>query len=232
MHKYPQHVAIIMDGNGRWAQKQNLPRTAGHYQGAENIKDIALFANGLGIKVLTLYAFSTENWSRPKDEVNYLMQLPGIFFKKFLKILMENNIKVESIGEMDSFPAPTRRVMLDAIEKTKGNTGLILNLAVNYGSRHEIVLATQKIATLVSKGLDLNDIDENLIEENLMTSHYPPVDYLVRTSGECRLSNFLLWQVAYAEMYFVETAWPDFSCDEFEKALNVFETRNRRFGGI
>ena len=232
MQKYPKHVAIIMDGNGRWAQKQNLPRTAGHYQGAENIKDIALFASDLGIKVLTLYAFSTENWSRPENEVSYLMQLPGVFFKKFLKTLMENNIRVETIGEIDSFPAQTKKVMLDAINKTKNNDGLVLNLAVNYGARREIVLATQKIALLAVKGLGIEDITEDLIDENLMTSSLPAVDFLIRTSGECRVSNFLLWQVAYAEMLFVDTAWPDFSTEEFEKALELFNKRQRRFGGI
>jgi len=230
---YPQHIAIIMDGNGRWAKKQGKPRTAGHYKGSENVRDIAIAANDLGVKVLTLYAFSTENWSRPEDEVNYLMKLPSVFFEAYLKELMKNNIRIAFIGEMDKFPAETRKVMENAIEKTKENTGLILNFALNYGSRREITLAVQKIASEVKDGtLEVGDINEQVIENHLMTADYPAIDLMIRTSGECRLSNFLLWQLAYAEFYFTEVSWPEFTKEELVKALDTFANRHRRFGGL
>ena len=232
MQQYPKHVAIIMDGNGRWAKNQGLPRTAGHHRGSENVKEIAIHANKLGIKVLTLYAFSTENWSRPNDEVKYLMQLPSIFFKKFLKDLMKNNVRIETIGELDAFPTETKKILQSAIVETSNNTGLILNFAMNYGSRREIVLATKRLAEKVKHGLDIDEISEELFDMQLMTSHLPPVDFLIRTSGECRLSNFLLWQLAYAEMHFVDVSWPDFSPKEFDKALKVYQGRQRRFGGV
>lgn len=230
---YPQHIAIIMDGNGRWAKKQGKPRTAGHYKGSENVRDIAIAANDLGVKVLTLYAFSTENWSRPEDEVNYLMKLPSVFFEAYLKELMKNNIRIAFIGEMDKFPAETRKVMENAIEKTKENTGLILNFALNYGSRREITLAVQKIASEVKEGtLEVSDINEQVIENHLMTADYPAIDLMIRTSGECRLSNFLLWQLAYAEFYFTEVSWPEFTKEELVKALDIYANRHRRFGGL
>jgi undecaprenyl diphosphate synthase len=230
---YPQHIAIIMDGNGRWAKKQGKPRTAGHYKGSENVRDIAIAANDLGVKVLTLYAFSTENWSRPEDEVNYLMKLPSVFFEAYLKELMKNNIRIAFIGEMDKFPAETRKVMENAIEKTKENTGLILNFALNYGSRREITLAVQKIANEVKEGtLEVSDINEQVIENHLMTADYPAIDLMIRTSGECRLSNFLLWQLAYAEFYFTEVSWPEFTKEELVKALDIYANRHRRFGGL
>jgi len=232
MQQYPKHVAIIMDGNGRWAKNQGLPRTAGHHRGSENVKEIAIHANKLGIKVLTLYAFSTENWSRPNDEVKYLMQLPAIFFKKFLKDLMRNNVRIETIGELDAFPSETKRILQSAIDETSKNTGLILNFAMNYGSRREIILATKKIAEKVMHGLEIDEISEKLFDMQLMTSHLTPVDFLIRTSGECRLSNFLLWQLAYAEMHFMDVSWPDFSPREFDKALEVYQGRHRRFGGV
>ncbi|MBR5796575.1 MAG: isoprenyl transferase [Erysipelotrichaceae bacterium] len=230
---YPQHIAIIMDGNGRWAKKQGKPRTAGHYKGSENVRDIAIAANDLGVKVLTLYAFSTENWSRPEDEVNYLMKLPSVFFEAYLKELMKNNIRIAFIGEMDKFPTETRKVMENAIEKTKENTGLILNFALNYGSRREITLAVQKIANEVKDGtLEVSDINEQVIENHLMTADYPAIDLMIRTSGECRLSNFLLWQLAYAEFYFTEVSWPEFTKEELVKALDIYANRHRRFGGL
>jgi len=230
---YPQHIAIIMDGNGRWAKKQGKPRTAGHYKGSENVRDIAIAANDLGVKVLTLYAFSTENWSRPEDEVNYLTKLPSVFFEAYLKELMKNNIRIAFIGEMDKFPTETRRVMENAIEKTKENTGLILNFALNYGSRREITLAVQKIASEVKDGtLEVGDINEQVIENHLMTADYPAIDLMIRTSGECRLSNFLLWQLAYAEFYFTEVSWPEFTKEELVKALDIYANRHRRFGGL
>ena len=233
MDNYPKHIAIIMDGNGRWAKKQGKPRTAGHYKGSENVRDIAIAANDLGVKVLTLYAFSTENWARPEDEVNYLMKLPSVFFEAYLKELMKNNIRIAFIGELDKFPEETRKVMVNAIEKTKTNTGLILNFALNYGSRREITLAVQKISEKVKNGEVLpNDITEQMIEEHLMTADYPAIDLMIRTSGELRLSNFLLWQLAYAEFYFTDISWPEFTKEELVKALDTYANRHRRFGGL
>ena len=233
MENCPKHIAIIMDGNGRWAKKQGKPRTAGHYKGSENVRDIAIAANDLGVKVLTLYAFSTENWARPEDEVNYLMKLPSVFFEAYLTELMKNNIRIAFIGELDKFPEATRKVMVNAIEKTKNNTGLVLNFALNYGSRREITLAVQKIAEKVSNGDVLpNEITEQMIDENLMTSAYPAIDLMIRTSGELRLSNFLLWQLAYAEFYFTDISWPEFTKEELVKALETYTSRHRRFGGL
>ncbi|MDD6468079.1 MAG: isoprenyl transferase [Erysipelotrichaceae bacterium] len=233
MERCPKHIAIIMDGNGRWAKKQGKPRTAGHYKGSENVREIAICANRLGVEVLTLYAFSTENWIRPQEEVNYLMKLPAVFFERYLKELMENNIRVSMIGEIDAFPLDTRNVLLSAIERTRNNTGMVLNFAMNYGSRREITLACREIAEEVKSGIkQIDDINEDDISKHLMTAIYPDVDFMIRTSGECRLSNFLLWQLAYAEFYFTDVAWPDFTPDEFKKAIEVYNNRHRRYGGL
>ena len=231
MDNCPKHIAIIMDGNGRWAKKQGKPRTAGHYKGSENVRDIAIAANDLGVKVLTLYAFSTENWSRPEDEVNYLMKLPSVFFEAYLKELMKNNIRIAFIGEMDKFPVETRKVMENAIEKTKENTGLILNFALNYGSRRELVLAAQKYAQDYKDG-KVEELDEATFDSYMMTSHLPDVDLMIRTSGEKRLSNFLLWQLAYSEFAFVDYAWPEMTIERFHAVVEEFASRNRRFGGV
>lgn len=222
-----RHVAIIMDGNGRWAKKQNQKRTFGHLSGSENVRNIALAANKLNIKVLTLYAFSTENWKRPLEEVDYLMKLPEVFFNRFMDELMREGIKIMAIGDLSRFPANTRRVLLSAIEKTKNNQGLVLNFAMNYGGRDEIIRAVKKI--IEEK---ITDIDEQSFEKYLMTAGLPPVDLMIRTSGEQRISNFLLWQLAYSELIFTDVSWPEFKEDDLADAIRQFESRNRRFGGL
>lgn len=228
----PRHIAIIMDGNGRWAKKRGLPRTAGHKQGAENIRKIAIACNNLGVEALTCYAFSTENWKRPEDEVDYLCKLPRIFFNRYLAELIRNNIKVTFLGEIERFPDETRNVIVSAVEQTKMNTGLNLCLAVNYGSQREITLAARQYAQDVLEGKRANDLDEKEFDQYLMTHDMPKLDLMIRTSGEKRISNFLLWQLAYAELVFTPLAWPDFTKDELEDAIDVFSHRNRRFGGL
>lgn len=228
----PQHIAIIMDGNGRWAKKRGLPRTAGHKQGAENIRKIAIACNTMGVKALTCYAFSTENWKRPQDEVDYLCKLPKLFFNRYLAELKKNNIKVTFLGEIERFPDETRRVITTAVEQTQENTGLILCLAVNYGSRREITLAAQRYAQDVQQGKASTEIDEDAFGSYMMTVDMPELDLMIRTSGELRISNFLLWQLAYAELIFTPVAWPDFSQEELNRAIDEFNHRNRRFGGL
>lgn len=227
-----QHVAIIMDGNGRWAKAHGKVRTQGHLVGVDNVRNIAIKANDMNIKVLTVYAFSTENWKRPLEEVDYLMKLPALFFNKFMKELMEKNIKITMIGEMEGIPQETAKVLQRAIDETANNTGMILNFAMNYGSRREITLAAKKYALDV-----LNDkaglyIDEKEFGKYFMTADFPEVDLLIRTSGELRLSNFLLWQIAYTEFMFVDEPWPEFTPERFEYYCNEFLKRDRRFGGI
>ncbi|MGX8834398.1 isoprenyl transferase [Amedibacillus sp. YH-ame10] len=228
----PRHIAIIMDGNGRWAKKRGLPRTAGHKQGAENIRRIAIAANNLGVEALTCYAFSTENWKRPEDEVSYLLKLPKLFFNRYLAELIKNNIKVTFLGEIERFPDEVRNVIESAVEKTKMNTGLILCLAVNYGSQREITIAARTYAQEVLDGKRENDLDEKEFDQYLMTSHMPTLDLMIRTSGEERISNFLLWQLAYAELIFTPVAWPDFTEAELQSSIDEFNKRNRRFGGL
>ncbi len=227
-----KHVAIIMDGNGRWAKAQNKERTFGHQEGSEKVREIAIAANDLGIEVLTLYAFSTENWKRPKEEVDFLMKLPDVFFKRFLKELMDKNIRIESIGELSAFPDSTRDVLERAIKTTSQNTGMILNFAMNYGGRREITLAAQKYAQAVLEMKADTDISEEEFNQYMMTKDYPEVDVCIRTSGETRLSNFLLWQLAYAELVFEPTPWPAFSADLFKSILADVAQRDRRFGGL
>lgn len=226
------HVAIIMDGNGRWAKKQNQERTFGHFHGVEKVREIAMAANDEGIKVLTLYAFSTENWKRPLQEVEYLMSLPAMFFSRYLKELMEKNIKIEAIGDLMPFPENTKRVLLNAIEETSHNTGMILVFAMNYGGRTEIVEAAKKYHDAVVNGIMKDPLTEANFEQFLMTRSYPAVDLCIRTSGEQRLSNFLLWQLAYAELIFTPTAWPELSVEEFKQLLDSGSNRERRFGGL
>ncbi len=227
-----RHVALIMDGNGRWAKKQNKSRTEGHYQGSENIRNIAIKANDLGVEVLTLYAFSTENWKRPLEEVNYLMKLPFIFFKSFLKELMEKNIRIEMIGEMDGIPIDTANVFKKAIDETKNNTGMVLCFAMNYGSRQEISKAASAYALDVKNNGVTPDCTPELFQRYLMTAAYPEIDCVIRTSGEMRISNFLLWQIAYSELIFVDVAWPEFTPTLFEDCIEQFKRRDRRFGGL
>ncbi|MBQ1505556.1 MAG: isoprenyl transferase [Erysipelotrichales bacterium] len=229
MENVPNHVAIIMDGNGRWAKAQGKPRTYGHYKGSETIHDIAIAASDAGVKYLTCYAFSTENWIRPKEEVSYLMGLPGVFFNRFIKDLMEKDIRVQLIGEMGRLPAETQKVLNNAIERTSQNKGMRLIFALNYGSRREITLAVKQI---VESGISPDEVNEEAIQNHLMTAGMPDVDLLIRTSGEVRLSNFLLWQLAYAEMMFTDTLWPDFTKEELYSMFEAYANRHRRFGGI
>ena len=232
MEEKIRHVAIIMDGNGRWAKKQGKVRTAGHYQGVENVRNIAIAANDLGVEVLTVFAFSTENWKRPEEEVSYLMKLPSVFFKRFLKELMEKNIRITMIGEMDQIPKETAKGLQAAIDDTKANTGMILNFAMNYGGRREIVLAAQAYARDVRDGKASDTISDEQFGQYLMGAQFPPLDLLIRTSGEYRISNFLLWEIAYAEMIFVDEAWPDFTPELLKQCLDQFKQRDRRFGGV
>ena len=233
LKKIPTHVAIIMDGNGRWAKKRNMPRGKGHYEGMQTVKKITKYASKLGIQYLTLYAFSTENWARPKEEVSYLMDLPEKMFTSFMPELMENNVKVEVIGVVEKLPENTRKAVEDAIEQTKNNTGLKLIFALNYGSKDEIVTAVKRIVQgAANNEYKVEEIDEQLISDNLFTKDTPDPDLLIRTSGEQRISNFLLWQIAYSEFIFTKVAWPDFVEEEFYKALLEYQSRDRRFGGL
>ena len=224
------HLAIIMDGNGRWAKQNRLPRTAGHYKGVEVLRNITIYANKLGIKCLTVYAFSTENWKRSQEEVSYIMSLPKIFFASYIKELMENNVRVMIIGEKDLIPQETMSVINDAIETTKNNTGLILNFAFNYGGRDEIVSAAKKYAIDYSNGI-ANKLTEDEFTKYLFTAGLPEVDLVIRTANERRLSNFLLWQCAYAEFVFVDELWPDFTNQVLDRCIEEYNNRKRNFGG-
>ena len=233
LHNVPNHIAIIMDGNGRWAKQRKLPRIKGHYQGMQTNKKITQEASDLGIKYLTLYAFSTENWTRPKNEVNYIMNLPVNFLKTFLPELIENNVKVETIGFLNDLPTATLEAISKAKDQTKDNTGLKLIFAINYGGRAEIVQSVKSIyEKLSSEGLSSEHITEQLINEHLMTHHYPDPDLLIRTSGEQRISNFLIWQVSYSEFIFNEKFWPDFDKEELINCIKIYQSRQRRFGGL
>lgn len=231
--KIPSHVAIIMDGNGRWARQRSLPRIAGHHEGMKTVRKITRIANEIGIKVLTLYAFSTENWKRPKLEVDFLMKLPGEFLTTYLPELIEQNVKVEMIGNTDTLPSHTKEAIVKAIKATSQNDGLILNFAMNYGSRLEIVKTVKEIVELaVTNQISIDDINDSLIDEHLMTAHLPEPDLLIRTSGEVRLSNFMLWQLAYSEFSFTDVLWPDFDESCMLSAIEEFQMRNRRFGSV
>ncbi|MBO0482965.1 isoprenyl transferase [Candidatus Enterococcus courvalinii] len=235
--KIPQHIAIIMDGNGRWAQNRRLPRVAGHKEGMETVKKVTKVASNLGVKVLTLYAFSTENWKRPTDEVNFLMQLPVDFFDTFVPELIKENVKVHVMGYENVLPSHTQDAVRRAIDQTKENTGMVLNFALNYGSRAEIVTAVKEIATEISnQELAVEAIDEEIIANHLMTGFLPKElrdpELVIRTSGEERISNFLLWQIAYSELYFTKALWPDFDGNHLEEAIASYQNRDRRFGGV
>ncbi|UBH09555.1 isoprenyl transferase [Macrococcus armenti] len=229
----PKHIAIIMDGNGRWAKQKKMPRIKGHYEGMQTVKKITRYASDLGVKYLTLYAFSTENWSRPKDEVNYLMKLPGDFLNTFLPELIEKNVKVETIGFIDDLPDHTKKAVLEAKEKTKHNTGLTLVFALNYGGRKEIISAVQLIAERYKSGeISLDEISETHFNEYLFTANMPDPELLIRTSGEERLSNFLIWQCSYSEFVFVDELWPDFNEESLAQCISIYQNRHRRFGGL
>ncbi|MBD3948849.1 isoprenyl transferase [Tuanshanicoccus lijuaniae] len=232
----PHHIGIIMDGNGRWAKKRFLPRIAGHKRGVETIKQITKHASKLGVKIITLYAFSTENWGRPEEEVNFLMRLPKEFFNAFLPELIENNCRVECIGDISKLPEETQNILQQAVQQSQHCTGLILNFAINYGGQQEILEAVRSIAQDVKSGqLAVDAIEIEQIEQRLTTARYGELanpDLIIRTSGEQRLSNFLLWQSAYSELYFTDVLWPDFSTKDFEQALLAFSKRQRRFGKV
>lgn len=229
----PRHVAIIMDGNGRWAKARGLPRAAGHRQGAEAARKVLRAAGEAGVECLTLYAFSSENWRRPETEINDLMGLLRLYIQKELDALHGEGIRLKVLGDHKAFPPETARLVDQAVSKTAGNTRMTLAIALNYGARTELLRAVQGLAGRVEAGtLQPGDIDEGMIESALDTRDLPPLDLLIRTSGEHRLSNFLLWQAAYSELLFVDTLWPDFDGDCLRSALAEFGARERRYGGL
>lgn len=229
----PEHIAIIMDGNGRWARKRSMPRVSGHKEGVSAVIRGVKAAIKYKVKVLTLYTFSTENWRRPKPEVEYILKLPKAFLHRYLPDLIENNVRIEAIGDMEQLPPYTREAMQYAIDRTRENDGLQLNMALNYGSRHEILYAMKAmIADINEAKLSLDELDEQQFSRYLYTSGLPEPDLLIRTGGEKRLSNFLLWQLAYTEFWFTDMLWPDFSEKEFLLALEEYRQRKRRYGGI
>ncbi|WML27481.1 isoprenyl transferase [Neobacillus sp. OS1-33] len=229
----PEHVAIIMDGNGRWAKKRALPRIAGHHEGMKVVRKTTKLASELGIKTLTLYAFSTENWKRPKNEVEYIMSLPDEFLGTFLPDLIKENVQVKMMGYKNQLPVHTLRAIEKAIEDTKNNDGLVLNFALNYGSRAEILDGVKQVLNDCKSGkLKETDLDEQVFSSYLMTAEFTDPDLLIRTSGEIRLSNFMLWQLAYSEFWFTDVLWPDFNEEHLLEAIETFQKRQRRFGGI
>ncbi len=225
--KIPLHVAVTMDGNGRWATKQNLPRTKGHQEGLSVAKKIVKAASDAGVKYLTLYTFSTENWKRAQEEVGFLMNLIHVHLIGELQFYKDNGIRIRHAGDISALPQNIQNDLNDAMDKTKDFTGLTLNLAINYGGRDEILRGVKKI---IDKGYKSGDITEEVIRQNLDFPDCPDVDLLIRTGGEYRLSNFLLWHVAYSEQVYTDTLWPDYTEEEFLKNLGEFSTRNRRFG--
>ena len=229
----PKHIAIIMDGNGRWAQKRGLPRIEGHRNGIESVRTVVELCGKLHISYLTLYAFSMENWIRPKDEVNMLMKYLAWFLKKETPGLQKNNVCLRAIGRLELLPQEAQEQLALSIETLKNNTGLTLILALSYSSREEITHTVRNLARQVQEGqLDPEQIDEKLLSNSLYTKEYPDPDILIRTSGEMRISNFLLWQISYAELYVTPTLWPDFKEEDLCNALEEFAKRNRRFGDI
>ena len=229
--KLPKHLAIIMDGNGRWAKQQGLLRALGHESGTKSVKVIIEASAKLGIEFLTLYAFSTENWNRPKLEVETLMKVLINSLKKELTTLQKNNIKLNAIGNLEKLPKSAQKELLDVIDKTKNNTQMTLTLALSYGSREELVSAVRNICNKVKNNIiSIDTIDDSIINEHLYTQNLPDVDLLIRTSGEHRISNFLLWQIAYAELYFTDILWPDFKEQDLYEAIISYQKRERRFG--
>ncbi len=229
--KLPEHVAIIMDGNGRWAKQRAMNRVLGHEEGTESVREVVRTSRNLGIKWLTLYAFSEENWKRPKYEITALMGILKRFLKSELNEMLENNIRFMTIGRSSRLPDDVRKLIEETTAKTSGNTGMTLTLALSYGGRQEIFDAMQKIAKrIISGDLQPSDINEGLISDFLYTAGMPDPDLLIRTSGEYRVSNFLLWQIAYTELYTTPTLWPDFRKKEYLKAIEDYQKRERRFG--
>ena len=229
----PAHIGIIMDGNGRWAKKRGLPRAFGHRNGAYTFRNIAKYCNKIGLKHLTVYAFSTENWRRPCDEVNALINLFEEYLKEAVSDLQSENIKVKFLGEINRFSEKIRDLALKVENSSKNNDGMALNIAINYGGRKEIVNATKMIAkNILEKKIQISEIDESLFSNFLYTSGQPDVDLIIRTGGEFRISNFLIWQSAYAEYISTDILWPDFKTNNLDDALNIYAKRNRRFGGV
>lgn len=227
----PKHVAIIMDGNGRWAQLQGKGRVAGHKAGVESVRSVVSSARKSNVKALTLFAFSSENWKRPKNEVSVLMDLFMFVLTREVKRLHKNNIRFQVIGDVSRFSEKLQKNIINSEQLTAGNDGLVLSVAANYGGRWDIAQAAKKLASDVSEGtISLDDINEDTLNEQTCLANLPALDLLIRTGGDCRISNFLLWQAAYAELYFTDTLWPDFNDIEFEKAINCFDQRERRFG--
>ena len=226
----PAHVAIIMDGNGRWAKARHMPRTYGHKKGAERVKEIVRLSSDLGVSTLTLYAFSTENWKRPAEEVGLLMNLIIEYLRRELRELWEENVRFYSIGDRDSLPAQVRKVIEDSEAETRENTGLNLVVAINYGGQDELAQAAMRLARDYQRGAA--ELSKQAFEQRLYTAALAPVDYVIRTSGELRMSNFLPYQAAYAELYFTQTLWPDFDAEQYAAALLEYAGRSRRFGGI
>ena len=229
--RLPKHVAVIMDGNGRWAKKRGISRIRGHEKGAEAVRQIVRTSREIGISWLTLYAFSEENWKRPKHEIQALMKLLNRFLKGELKEMQENGIRLKTIGKTQKLPDDTRKILIETIEKTASNEDLVLTLALSYGGRQEVMDAIRNIATRIEEGsISASEISEQLVSNALYTAGMPEPDLLIRTSGEYRISNFLLWQIAYTEIYITPTLWPDMGKEEFLAAIEDFQKRERRFG--
>jgi undecaprenyl diphosphate synthase len=229
----PHHIAIIMDGNGRWAKRRGMPRSYGHHAGADTLKQIVRDTSDLGVKVLTVYAFSTENWKRPEDEVSYLMNLIEEYLRKNLRALEENNVSLHFIGDIGRLNSKLQQIIREAEKNTVHNTGLVLNLAINYGGRLEITEAVQHIASnVLQHTITIDEINESLVEKYLYTTPHNDVDLLIRPGADKRISNFLLWQMAYAEFWFTELCWPDFTKETLIAAILSFQSRDRRFGGL
>ncbi|WP_087972878.1 isoprenyl transferase [Oceanobacillus rekensis] len=229
----PNHVAIIMDGNGRWAQKRGLPRIAGHKEGVSAVNKIVKAAVKADVKILTLYTFSTENWKRPKSEIDFILRLPKEFLHIYLPGLISNNVRINTIGDFDALPDHTKEAVQYAVDKTKSNDGLLLNFALNYGSRLEIIHAVKKIIHDIDESkLSIDSLDDKQFSQYLFTTDLSDPDLLIRTGGEKRLSNFMLWQLAYTEFCFSDVLWPDFNESNFLNALEDYKQRKRRYGGI
>jgi undecaprenyl diphosphate synthase len=229
----PVHVAIIMDGNGRWARRRGLPRVAGHRAGMSRVRQVIRDCDEIGIRYLTLYAFSTENWKRPKDEVEYLMRLPCEFFQKEIDELVERGVQVRFIGDTGKLPLHTQEIVQKTLERTRDNTGMVVNFALNYGGRSDVLDAVRAYAREVAAGTATwEDLREETFQPYLSTGDMPDPDLVIRTSGELRLSNFLIWQAAYAELWFTDVLWPDFTRADLEEAIRDYQGRKRRFGGL
>jgi undecaprenyl diphosphate synthase len=229
----PNHIASIMDGNGRWAKRRGLPRTAGHHEGGKTLLKVLKACNNLNINALTVYAFSTENWKRPKEEVDYLMDLPSQYIDKYLPMIKEENIRINFIGHLEVLTGKIKENIEKAMLETQDNTGLIFTIALNYGSQSELIRAVKQIVVdVVDQNLSIDEITEQSFSKHLMTSNLPPLDLLIRTSGEVRLSNFLLWQAAYSELIFTDKYWPDFTEKELYTSIQIYQKRHRRYGGL